>query len=551
MKYNNIFLFFIISLFLMVFTNCQEQSSVSPATSTMVDSTYLQRVLEELGSDKYMGRMPGTDAEPLTINYIRDEFIKMGLQPGNGDSYFQEVPLATITASPDEVLSVKGTKETVDLKFKNEVVTSTQRLQETITVKDSELVFCGFGIVAPEYGWNDYEGIDMKGKTAVVFVNDPGYHSEDSTLFKGKTMTYYGRWTYKFEEAARQGAAGVLIVHETGAAGYPWFVVQSSWTGGLQSLQSPDDGLSKCAFEGWITQTAAGKLFKNSTIEGKNMLQKALAKDFKPTPMGLTLDHTMQVETEKQLSNNVIGILPGTDRADEYIIYTAHWDHIGIGPVVKGDSIYNGALDNASGMATFMAIAKAFAEAKEKPKRSIIFLAVTAEEQGLLGSQWYAENPIYPLDKTIANLNKDGANVHGSMKDLTVTGFGHSELDELAEAEAKKQGRYVIPDQQPEKGYFFRSDHFNFAKVGVPAFYAGGSYDHRINGKAYAKAKADEYTKANYHQPSDEYSDDWDLTGAVEDAQLYFSLGQKLANEKIYPQWKEGSEFRLARKIKD
>lgn len=551
MDYNNILLFFIISSFFVAISSCQQQSIGKTSAIATIDSTYLQNVLVELGSDKYMGRMPGTAAEPLTINYIQDEFKKMGIQPGNGASYFQEVPLATITATPENIITVKGTKTPINLHFKKDIVTSTQRLQETIEVNNSELVFCGFGIVAPEFGWNDYEGMDMQGKTAVVFVNDPGYYSEDSTLFKGKTMTYYGRWTYKYEEAARQGAAGVLIIHETGAAGYPWFVVQSSWTGGLQSLQTPDDGLSRCAFEGWITSTAASQLFANSTIEGKNMLQKALAKDFQPTPMGITLSQKMEVQVEKQLSNNVIGILPGTEKADEYIIYTAHWDHIGIGPVVNGDSIYNGALDNASGMATFMAIAKTFTEAKEKPKRSIIFLAVTAEEQGLLGSQWYAENPIYPLDKTIANLNKDGANVHGSMKDLTITGMGHSELDELAATEAKKQGRYVIADQQPEKGYFFRSDHFNFAKVGVPAFYGSGRYDHRLKGKQYAKEQADKYTKANYHQPSDEYSPDWDLTGAVEDAQLYYSLGQRLANEALYPQWKEGSEFRLARKIKN
>lgn len=535
----------------LLLTNCQSDKKAITIKTTTVDSTYLQNVLAELGSDKYMGRMPGTEAEPLTINYIRDEFKKMGVQPGNGDSYFQEVPLATITAYPEPIITVKGSKETVDLKFKDDVVTSTQRLQNEIIVKNSELVFCGFGIVAPEYGWNDYEGIDMTGKTAVVFVNDPGYYTEDTTLFKGKTMTYYGRWTYKFEEAARQGAAGVLIVHEKSAAGYPWFVVKSSWTGGLQSLQTADNGQSSCAFEGWITTKAASKLFTNSTIEGKNMLQKALDKDFKPTPMGLTLNHTMEVETKKQLSNNVVGIIPGTERADEYIIYTAHWDHIGIGPVVNGDSIYNGALDNASGMATFMAIAKAFMEAKEKPKRSVVFLAVTAEEQGLLGSEWYAKNPIFPLDKTIANLNKDGANVHGSMKDLTITGFGHSELDELVETEAKKQGRYVLPDQEPEKGYFFRSDHFNFAKVGVPAFYGGGRYDHRAKGKEYAKKKSEEYTKANYHQPSDEYTADWDLSGAVEDAQLYFNLGNRLATEAIYPQWKDGSEFKAARKLKN
>jgi len=412
-------------LFLLLLINCQsEKTATTKAASKQVNAAYLETILKELGSDKYLGRMPGTEAEPLTINYLKTQFQELGIQ----------------------------------------------RVQSKIDVQDSELVFCGFGIVAPEYGWNDYEGIDMSGKTAVVFVNDPGYYSEDSTLFKGKTMTYYGRWTYKFEEAARQGADGVLIIHETGAAGYPWFVVQSSWTGGLQSLQTPDDGQSRCAIEGWITATAASKIFSRSTIKGKNMVQQAMAEDFQPQLMGLSYSHAMEVATKKQLSNNVIGILPGTDKKEEYVIYTAHWDHIGIGPVVNGDSIYNGALDNASGTATFMSIAKAFAEAETPSKRSVIFLAVTAEEQGLLGSEWYAKNPIYPLDKTIANLNKDGANVHGAMKDLTITGYGHSELDDLAKEEAAKQDRYILPDQQPEKGYFFRSDHFNFAKVGVPAF---------------------------------------------------------------------------------
>ena len=549
---NNFFLGYL-SLFILpfVFVNCQQDKKQAAKQETKIEGEYLKSVLQELGGDKYMGRMPGTAAETLTLNYLEKEYKALGLQPGNGDSYFQEVPLVTITAQPETTMEIKGAKGNVTLDFKEDFVTSTQRVQEKIEVNNSELVFCGFGIVAPEYDWNDYEGIDMKGKTAVVFVNDPGYYSEDSTLFKGKTMTYYGRWTYKYEEAARQGAAGVIIIHETGAAGYPWFVVKSSWTGGLQSLQTPDDGMSRCAFEGWITASAASNLFSKSAIKGKNMLQKAMATDFQPIPMGLRFDHSMQVQTKKQLSNNVIGIIPGTERAEEYIIYTAHWDHIGIGPVVNGDSIYNGALDNASGMATFMAIAKSFQQAPEKPKRSIIFLAVTAEEQGLLGSEYYAKNPIFPLEKTIANLNKDGANVHGPMKDLTITGFGHSELDDLAATEAKKQDRYILPEQEPEKGYFFRSDHFNFAKVGVPAFYAGGRYDHRANGKEYAKQKAEEYTKANYHQPSDEYSDDWDLTGAVEDAQLYFNLGQRLANEKIYPQWKEGSEFRAARSLKN
>ena len=513
-----------------------------------IDSTALSEYLVELSSDKYMGRKPVSKGEELTINFLKNEFQKMGYQPGNGDSYFQQVPLVEITSDPADQFTFKGGKQSVTLDFKKDIVVHSERVQEKNEIENSELIFCGFGIVAPEYGRNDYEGIDMKGKTAVVFVNDPGYYSKDSTDFKGNTMTYYGRWTYKYEEAARQGADGVLIIHETGAAGYPWFVIQSSWTGGQQGLQSPDDGASKCKMAGWITNTAAGELFKNSKArEFKNLIDIARQPDFKPIPLGMSYSTTIENSFKKEMSNNVIALLPGTEKPDEYLIYTAHWDHLGVGQVVEGDSIYNGALDNASGTATVLAIAKSFAETQ--PKRSVVFLMVTAEEQGLLGSKYYAENPIFPLNKTIANLNKDGANIIGRTKDLTITGYGQSELDDIAKEVASAQGRYLMGDPVPEKGYFFRSDHFEFAKVGVPAFYAEGSYEHREKGVAYAKQKADEYTSVNYHQPSDEYSDDWDLSGAVEDAQLYLEMGLKIANEDIYPEWKEGSEFKNKRKL--
>lgn len=549
-------LFFLLLIFIgsIFITSCTSNSNTaySNPPADAIDTTDIEYYLAELSSDKFLGRKPCSAGEEITIDFIQKEFQKMGLEPGNGNSYFQKVPLVDITAKPSDGMYITGGKEELKFEYKKDMMTFTQQVKENIDLKDSELVFCGFGIVAPEYGWNDYDGIDMTGKTAIIFVNDPGYYSEDSTFFKGKTMTYYGRWDYKFEEAARQNADGVILIHETGAAGYPWFVVSNSWSGGLLSLQSDDDNISRCAVESWITFDAAKRLFMNSKIEAKDMLRNASQKGFKPILLGMNMSTSINNTFVKNNSNNVIAKITGSETPDEYIIYTAHWDHLGVGQVVNGDSIYNGALDNASGSASMFSIAKAYSKMMEKPKRTIIFLSVTAEEQGLLGSLWYAQNPIYPIKNTIANINMDGAAIMGRMKDLTITGYGHSEMDDIAAAEAKKQGRYILPDQEPEKGYFFRSDHFCFAKVGVPALYAKGSYDHREKGKEYAMKKKKEFTTTNYHQPSDQYlKGDWDLKGAVEDAQLFFNVGLRLANEKLYPQWKEGSEFKNARELKD
>jgi Zn-dependent M28 family amino/carboxypeptidase len=544
----------ILYLFLLsIFYSCQDASqSTDNTVAAVIDSSDIEYYLSNLASDKFLGRRPMTEGETVTINFLKEEFEKMGLKPGNNGSYFQEVPIVEIIGEPDSLIQIETADTAFALKYKDDYVTYTERVREEVSLENSELVFCGFGIVAPEYGWNDYEGIDMTGKTAVVFVNDPGYYSEDSTLFKGKTMTYYGRWTYKYEEAARQGAAGILIIHETGAAGYPWFVIKNSWAAGVQCLQTPDGNMSRSTVQGWLTLSAASTLFEASDIEGTNMLDKAMNKDFKPMPLGIKYTHSIRNQLIKANSKNVVAILPGTTRSDEYIIYTAHWDHFGVGPEVDGDSIYNGAMDNASGTANMMAIAKTFASMETAPERNIVFLAVTAEEQGLLGSAWYAENPIYPVEKTIANMNIDGANYIGAMNDLTVTGYGQSDLDDMAREEAEKQGRYILPDQEPEKGYFFRSDHFNFAKVGIPALYAQGQYDHRTKGKDYAFAKADEYTKKNYHRPSDNFDPKtWQFAGAVQDAQLYYNIGLKLANSDLYPQWKEDSEFKKVRELKD
>ena len=490
-----------------------------------------------------------TEGETKTINFLKDELQKMGLQPGNGDSYFQEVPLVEISGTPAETMQVDGPNGSFDLQIGEEFVAYTEREQETVALENSELVFCGYGVVAPEYGWNDYEGIDMKGKTAVVLVNDPGYESEDSTFFKGNTMTYYGRWTYKYEEAARQGADGIIIVHQTGPAGYPWFVVQNSWGSAKLNLQTPNGNADKCAIQGWVTLTAAVKLLEASGITNYKFFEEAGKPGFKPMPLGVSVSTTVTNTFRKDVSQNVVGMIKGKTNPDEYIIYSAHWDHLGVGRPVDGDTIYNGAVDNASGSAALLAIAEAMGKMEEKPDRSIVFLFVTAEEQGLLGSAHYAENPIFPPAKTVANLNMDALNPNGRMKDLTITGIGQSEMDEIAAAAAEKQGRYIIPDPEPEKGYFFRSDHFNFAKVGIPALYAAGGYDHWEKGKEYAMEKQKDYTSVRYHQPSDEYDPaTFELGGMIQDAQLYLNIGLRLANDiQLNPKWKEGSEFKAAR----
>jgi Zn-dependent M28 family amino/carboxypeptidase len=436
---------------LTILAGCQApEHSQDEAVSSAINAEDLEQHVATLASDEFEGRMPFSEGETKTVNYLKEQFQQMGLQPGNGDSYTQDVPLVSIDARPTGLMTISGSGEELQLNFREEYVALTRRITDRIDISESELVFCGFGIVAPEYDWNDYEGIDMAGKTAVVLVNDPGFGTEDSTFFKGNTMTYYGRWTYKYEEAARQGAEGVIIVHNTAPAGYPWGVVRSSWTGEALYLQPEDNNMSRCAFEGWIDYGSARTLFDMAGMES-NVLGMAREPGFKPVPMGLTASLSLEVDYEMATSQNVIAKVEGSERPDEYIIYTAHWDHIGTNEPIEGDSIYNGALDNASGTAVMLEIADAFSQMEEKPERSVIFLAVTAEEQGLLGSAYYADNPIYPLNKTVANINMDGIWFLGPMKDLTIVGYGQSELDEYAQAAAEAQGRYIIPDPQPEK----------------------------------------------------------------------------------------------------
>ena len=530
-------------LVLAVLVACQ--TTQQPVT---VESSDFDQYLSVLASDSLQGRKPFTKGEELTVDYLKNEMQDMGIEPGNGDSYYQKVPMVEITGHPAEEMKISGQGAAIDLQLDKDFVATTQREEEKITLNGSELVFCGYGIVAPEYGKNDYAGMDMHGKTALVLVNDPGFRQDDSVYFKGNTMTYYGRWTYKYEEGARQGADAVIIIHETNMAGYPWFVVQSGWSGARLGLQSTNKNADKCAIESWITLDAAKRIMEAAGVDFAQLIQNARKPDFKPQSLGMTVSTSLENTFKYDESRNVVGKITGSSHPDEYILYSAHWDHFGIGKVVDGDSIYNGALDNGSGTAGLLAIAKAFTKLPKAPDRSVIFLFVTGEEQGLLGSQYYAEHPIYPIPRTIADINMDGLNPNGPMKDLTITGLGQSDMDDIAKEEAVKQGRYILGEQEPEKGYFYRSDHFNFAKVGVPALFAQGGYDHAEKGKEYAMEKQKDYTANRYHKPQDEYDKaTWDLRGIQQDMQLFFNIGIRLADGQEMPQWKANSEFRAKR----
>jgi Zn-dependent M28 family amino/carboxypeptidase len=530
-------------LLLLLLIGCKKENN-DKTENVQVDETTIGKHIERLASDEFMGRMPFTRGDTLTTTYLKEQFSDLGLEPGNGDSYFQKVPMVEITGTPSEEMHIEGPKQDFDIDYYKDYVAVSLKTDSVVGLNKSELVFAGYGIVAPEYGWNDYAGIDWKGKTAVVLVNDPGFKSGDSTLFKGDEMTYYGRWTYKYEEAGRQGAAGVIIIHETEPASYGWNVVQSGWRGAQLSLES-DAPVTDV--QGWVSNEAAQKLMDASPLAGKDYKALAGKKGFKPVPMDLTVSMEIKNKVKRDASNNVVALLPGTDRKDEYIIYSAHWDHLGIGKPVNGDSIYNGAVDNASGTACLLAIAEAFKKSGPT-ERSILFMAVTAEEQGLLGSGYYAEHPIYPPKKTVADINMDALSSPGPMKDLTITGYGQSEMDEYAEAAAKKQGRYIIPDPEPESGHFFRSDHFNFAKIGIPALYAAGSFEGFNMSKEEVKKRNDDYNANKYHQPSDEYDPETtELSGIQFDAQLMYEIGLKLANEDYFPKWYEGSEFKAIR----
>ncbi|MFN3997759.1 M28 family metallopeptidase [Algoriphagus sp.] len=518
------------------------------------DSTYqfqvsdLEPNLITLSSDEFMGRMPFSEGEKITTSFLESEFKTLGLEPGNGDSYFQDVPMVSIVSKPVGNIELKNASKGISLEGFKDFVVWTQKTDSLVEVKDAEVVFAGFGIVAPEYGWNDYAGLDVKGKIVVVLVNDPGFGTEDASFFKGNTMTYYGRWTYKYEEAARQGALGCLIVHNTIPAGYGFNVVQGKHNAPILYLDDRGNEAYKMGFEGWITLPTAKKLFELAGQNEGELLAKARKPGFQGIPLGVNLSATMEVEAEYNVSQNVVAKVTGKTKPDEYLIYTAHWDHFGIGkPDETGDSIYNGALDNASGTAALIALAKAF-KTDAQPDRTVIFLAVTAEEQGLWGSAYYAQNPIYPKEKTVANINMDGINPYGKMKDVSIIGAGQSEMEDLLDVELEKLGRYSAPEPNPVAGYYFRSDHFNFAKIGIPALYFGTGIDHFEKGKEYGKSLQDDYVANYYHKPNEQYDPErWNLDGAVDDVQLLYHVGKSLANSDKWPEWKAGSEFKAVR----
>src|SRR4051812_23834832 len=503
-----------------------------------------------LSSDEYEGRAPGTTGEQLAVTYIADQFKKAGLQPGNNDgSYFQKVPLVGITAKPAPLVFSKGGQRQT-LKWKDDVVAWTKHVAPSASINNSEVVFVGYGVVAPEFNWDDYKDVDVKGKTLLMLVNDPpvtdASNSEelDAKTFGGKAMTYYGRWTYKYEIGAEKGAAGVLIVHETGPAGYGFNVIQGK-TGEQFDLVTPDKNMGRAAIEGWITLDSAKALFKSAGQDFDALKQKAATREFTPVPLGFTASMTIANKLRTINSRNVVAKLEGTDAKlkDEYVVYTAHWDHFG----KTADGIFHGAEDDGLGCAALIEMGRAFTKLPAPPRRSILFLAVTAEEQGLLGSEYYAVSPIYPLAKTVADINMDSWNTHGRTKDMTLTGYGASDLDDYARDAAAEQGRVVHGDAEPEKGFYYRSDHFNFAKQGVPALDIAGGVDYLGKPKEFAEQVRKEWTDKRYHTPLDVIMPDWDLTGTREDLRVLFAVGYRVAQADKMPEWKPGNEFKAKR----
>ena len=520
-----------------------------------IDATVLLDDIKTLASDKFEGRGPGSAGEELTVNFLVEQFKAAGAEPGNPDgTWVQKVPLVSLTATNISPLAVKKGAHAQSFTPREQVVVFSQRVAESVSVKDSEIVFAGYGVQAPEYQWDDFKGLDVKGKTLVVLVNDPPVpdagdaNALDSKIFGGRAMTYYGRWTYKYEKAAELGAAAVFIVHETAPAGYPFNVVQG-FGGERFDLVTPDKNMGRAAIQGWLSLEAATALLKSAGQDYQALKAKARTRDFTPVTLGVTASMSFTQKMRTLDSRNVVAKITGADPAlrNEWIVYTGHWDHFGVSTPVNGDAIYNGARDNATGTAMLLAFARAFKAVQPAPKRSVLLLAVTAEEQGLLGSEYYAKFPLYPLAKTLANINVDAMNVWGRTNDITVIGLGNSELDTYAREAATEQGRVLRPDSEPEKGFYYRSDHFNFAKVGVPALNPDPGVDFPGQPADYGQRKRDEYTTQAYHQPSDDVKDWWDLSGATADGQLLFAVGYRVANADRYPQWAPGTEFRAVR----
>ena len=507
-----------------------------------------------LASDEFEGRAPGTKGEELSVKYISDQFKQMGLKPGNPDgSYVQEVPLAGIKSEPRMSFTV-GDK-TTELKYPDDFVASSARLQPEIKVNNSDVVFVGYGIVAPEYGWDDYKDANVRGKTILMLINDPAIPDPkdssklDGKMFKGKAMTYYGRWTYKYEIAAQKGAAAAVIIHETGPAAYPYSVVNTSWAKENYEIDAPNKNMDAVEVRSWITLDVAKKLLADCGQDFDGLKKSATTKEFRPVPLNAKANMDIKQQIHSFKSHNVIGKLDGSDPKlqDEYVIYTAHWDHLGRHPELQGDQIFNGAIDNASGVASVIQLAGAFTKLNPTPKRPVLFMATTAEEAGLLGAKFYAQHSLYPLEKTLADINIDTVNPWGKTRDIEDLSNNNSTLDDLLAAAAKRNGRVMTPNSQPEKGSFYRADHFEFSKLGVPALYTGGGKDFIGKPADFGQQKKDDYTEHRYHQVSDEVDPNWDLSGAVQDIDLLFEVGYQVANADKFPEWKPGTEFKARR----
>ncbi len=517
----------------------------------MSEESFLANI-STLASDEFEGRAPGTNGERMTVEYLERMFAAAGLEPGvtgaNGSrSWRQEAVLSAATLINTPTLTIAGADGARPYVYGEHFTAWTRRLQPNIDIQNAELVFVGYGINAPELGWNDYEGIDVRGKIVVILINDPDFDTGDDRGFGGRAMTYYGRWTYKFEEAGRQGAAGAIIVHQTAPASYPWPVIGSRVAGARFDVVRADGGATRAGFDGWMQESVARETFQRAGLDFDQLRTRAQTRGFRAVDMGsLTGSISLETRFEQTRTSNVVGILPGTTRPDEYVIYTAHWDHLGRCAPINGDDICNGALDNATGTAALIELAREFGE-NGRPERSVVFIALTAEEQGLLGALYYQQNPLFNPRDTVAAINMDGINSMGRTRDIEVVGFGKSEMDDLITRAAQAQGRRVEPDSSPEAGYFYRSDHIHFAQLGIPVLYTSNGIDLLEGGVARGQELNAAYVANDYHKPSDEVTDAWDMSGGIEDLQLLYTVGRQLADGTSWPRWRDNAEFRAAR----
>ena len=502
--------------------------------------------IERLASDEFEGRGAGTEGERKTVAYIEQQFRAAGLAPGFGESYLQAVPMVEIQPHADATMRLRGHGASLDLRHVDDVVVWTRRPVPESSIADAEVVFAGYGIVAPEYGWNDYAGIDVRGKLVMVLVNDPGYASGDPAFFTGTAMTYYGRWTYKFEEAVRQGAAGLLVIHETAPAGYPWAVPRNGAVKPQFDLRIADSASQRLPLEGWITHEAAARVLALAGRDYESLKRAAQERGFRAQPLGLTASMGVKNDVKQGVSYNVAAVLRGRSRPQETFVYTAHWDHLGMAPG-DGDTIFNGASDNATGVAALIELGRAFAAARPRPQRSLMFVAVTLEESGLLGSEYFAAHPPVPVASMVGGLNMDNMRPLGTARDVSVVGLGASELDDELRRAAAAQGRVLSREPAPEKGHYYRSDHFNLARQGVPMLYPKEGA--QIVGQApdYGRDALEDYDANRYHKPSDEYDPAWDVSGTMQDIALYYAVGAAIANSTDWPNWREGNEFRAVR----